>query len=156
MDSENRMPSRMSARRINDGPVGIHDTMLEVVELAIFRLDRYLKRHQMPVQPWVEEWKRPSVELESIREPPPATAATFLDSLPREVVKDVIWPLLMDGQTPVEKLRVLCNIRCVCLGWMIYAEGSKEWPLGLEAWIQGDHRVVAATGKNPYFNTDSE
>ncbi|KAG0583123.1 hypothetical protein KC19_3G111200 [Ceratodon purpureus] len=59
MDSRVPSPSRMSARRIAEGPGGLHHTMLDVVELAIFRLDRYLKRHRMPVKPWVMDWKRP-------------------------------------------------------------------------------------------------
>ncbi|KAG0591163.1 hypothetical protein KC19_1G154800 [Ceratodon purpureus] len=156
MDSRVPSPSRMSARRIAEGPGGLHHTMLDVVELAIFRLDRYLKRHRMPVKPWVMDWKRPRSGPESDCDPAHVPAETFLDSLPREIVKDKIWPLLMNGETPVDKFRMLCHIRCVCVGWMVYAEGSKEWPLGLEAWIQGDHRVVAATGENPFHDTDSE
>ena len=156
MDPRVNYPSRMSARRIREGPDGLHQTMLDVSELACFRLDRYLKRHRLGVLPFVDQWTRPSQSSESCDDPSSVVAETFRDSLPREIVKDKIWPFLMDGQTAVDNFRVLCHVRCVCLGWMVYAEDSREWHLGFEAWKQGDHRFRSETGENPFFDTDSE
>ena len=83
-------------------------------------------------------------------------AATFLDALPDDIVKDALWPWLMNGQTPHENFKTLCLLRCVCTAWMIYAEENREWPLALQAWIKGDHRFIVAANENPYMDTNSE
>ena len=48
MDSHSVRPS-MSQRRINEGHCGIHHTMLEVVDIAILRLERFLEKAQTRV-----------------------------------------------------------------------------------------------------------
>lgn len=149
----------MSQRRINEGHCGIHHTMLEVVDIAILRLERFQKRHKLEVLDrelnWTWETDR-QIPCPSPNEPSPVVAATFLDALPDDIVKDALWPWLMNGQTPHENFKTLCLLRCVCTAWMIYAEENREWPLALQAWIKGDHRFIVAANENPYMDTNSE
>ena len=149
----------MSQRRSNEGPYGIHDTMLDVVELAILRLERFQKRHKLEVPDrklnWTWETDR-QIPRCSPNDPLPVVAATFLDALPGDVVEDALWPWLMKGQTPHENFKTLCLLRCVCTAWLIYAEESREWPLAFQAWIRGDHRFIVDANENPYLDTDSE
>ncbi|KAG0574492.1 hypothetical protein KC19_VG265900 [Ceratodon purpureus] len=150
-------PSRMSERRWNEGPDGLHQTMLDVSEMACFRLERFQKRHKLFVPEWPHQW---SSEVDRVissdSEETSCLALTFMDLLPSDVVRQSLWPVLMNGHTAHENFKTLCLIRCVCKAWMLYAEESKEWLIALEAWKKGDHRYLSDFDENPFLDTDSE
>ena len=83
-------------------------------------------------------------------------AETFVDPLPYELVKETLWPLLMDGKTQHETFKTLCMLRCLCKAWMLYAEQSREWQPTFDAWIIGDHCYISEFQENPYLNTSFE
>ena len=132
--------------------------MLDVVELACFRLEQFQKRHRLRVPDRVRQWSS-DVDREtncSSEEGVVIVAETFKDPLPRELVKETLWPLLMDGESQHKKTKTLCMLRCVCKAWMLYAEQSREWQPALDAWIIGDHRYISEFQENSYHDTSSE
>ena len=157
MDSPMVRPSRMSERRWNEGPDGLHHTMLDVAELACFRLERFQKRHKLHVPARKPEW---SSELH--RESPGLSSDTvvvaerFMHHLPHDVVEEALWPVLMNGSCSHDNFKTLCLMRCVCKAWMEFSERSKEWPSALESWKKGVHRYMSDYDVNPYLDTDSE
>ena len=150
-------PKQMSERRWIDGPDGIHDTMLNVAEMATFRSERFHKRYRLEVPervfPWTAETDR---RIPCSSTDTSVVAQTFMDSLPGDLVKQSLWPKLMNGPSAHDNFKTLCLMRCVCKAWMYYGEGSKEWPFTLEAWKKGDHRYISEYEVNPFLDTDSE
>ncbi|KAG0595820.1 hypothetical protein M758_UG200700 [Ceratodon purpureus] len=119
-------PSRMraSGRKI---PSDNHLIMVDIVEVAASRTTKYMKRHKIPDnKPWGVPLWRYEASLPSPRKVPPIVAASFFDMLPEEIVKEKLWPLLMDGQTPVENFQTLCKIRCVCSGTQRLVDNGKR------------------------------
>ena len=151
-------PSRMSERRWLEGPEGLHQTMLDVSEMACFRLERFQKRHRLHVPEWTHQWSSETDReiLSSRRDRTRVVAETFMDFLPVDLVKDKLWPCLMDGPSLHDNFKTLCLLRCVCKSWMFYAEGSKEWQPCFESWKKGAHRYIAEYDENPFLDTDSE
>ena len=141
----------------DDPKYGIHATMQAVVEDIQNRLEAYMYKRDMPLivyegrQNWYRDKVRPRASWEHV----PRQENSFLDALPEELVLEKIWPMLMEGNTDVEKFQVCCFLRPVCRAWRDFVEKSFEWHIGLSAWCRGEQRTPFKDEEDAYTETGS-
>ena len=163
------------SRRPESGVVSIHERMRFAVEFERWRVRTYMIKHNLHDRMYNpnEEWFEPPPSPRKEGDPAERVEESFMDTLPFDLVLNNLWPRVMETPTTedlrktrypiqeeecsrVRNFGICCHVRRVCKGWKAYVEERPEWNLGLQAWMEGVHRIPWGETKRMYDTSDSD